>query len=111
MVLVPPRCRHVTWRARFVDLETGRTKAVRLDPMALRTAEARRQWAIALALTDRTIRVAPGESIALGLLLTECHGVKKTRGNLELLRQPRHAWVVARRSCNWARQGGRHFCP
>lgn len=73
VVLVPPRGRHVTWRARFVDPETGRTKAVRLDPMALRTAEARRQWAIkkARSLIVRKTEIEAGAPRATGTPLDE----------------------------------------
>jgi integrase len=39
--------RHPKWRARYTDPDSGRVVKTTLDPKALRTKEARRDWAIA----------------------------------------------------------------
>lgn len=59
VVLIPPESsgRHPYWRARFVDPETNRTKKVKLDPLELRTAEARRDWAVRRAKSLARLRM------------------------------------------------------
>jgi integrase len=49
VVLEPPEGEHTTWRARYLDPDTGRRVRVRIDPLTHGSAEARRVWAIALA--------------------------------------------------------------
>ena len=52
VLLAPdPAGRHPNWRARFKDPDTNRTVKTTLDPRALRTKEARRDWAIAKSKT------------------------------------------------------------
>lgn len=64
---------HPTWRARFVDPDTGRSTKVRLDPVALRTAEARRDWAIrkSRSLAQRAMAIEGGAARATGTALPE----------------------------------------
>lgn len=45
VVLIPPAGRHATWRARFKDPDSGKLTWLRLDPTALPSADARREWA------------------------------------------------------------------
>lgn len=47
----------VSWRAHYVDVDTGREVAVTLDPLALSTAEARTQWAKTKAADLARIRM------------------------------------------------------
>lgn len=48
IVLIKPESngRHPHWRARYTDPDTDRIVKVRLDPLNVTTAEARREWAI-----------------------------------------------------------------
>jgi len=75
VVLIPPDPvhNHPTWRARFVDPDTGRSTKARLDPVALRTAEARRDWAIrkSRALAKRTMELEGGAPRATGGALAD----------------------------------------
>lgn len=73
LIAPDPEHGHPTWRARYTDPDTGRTKKERLDPLALRTAEARRQWAIrkAKALAKRKLELDEGAPRATGLGLSE----------------------------------------
>ena len=70
VVLIPPdpEHNHPTWRARYVDPDSGRSTKARLDPVALRTAEARRDWAIrkSKALAKRTMELEGGAARATG---------------------------------------------
>jgi integrase len=70
VVLIPPdpAHNHPTWRARFIDPDKGRPTKERLDPLALRTAEARRGWAIrkARALAKRAMEIESGAPRATG---------------------------------------------
>lgn len=49
VVLLKPRpeLNHPTWRARYTDPDTGKKRDVALEPLAARTAESRRAWAVA----------------------------------------------------------------
>lgn len=71
VVLIPPTGAHVTWRARYVDPDTGRTVKERLDPVALTTAELRRDWAIrkSKTLAKRSMELAAGAAPATGTAL------------------------------------------
>jgi integrase len=62
VVLVRPDAGHPYWRARYTDPDTGRPVKVRLDPLALGTAEARREWVIrkARALAKRRMELESG---------------------------------------------------
>lgn len=73
VVLVRPDAGHPYWRARFVDPDTGRAVKVRLDPLALSTAETRREWAIrkAKALAKRRMELASGAPKATGTALED----------------------------------------
>jgi integrase len=68
VVLIPPTGEHVTWRARFTDPDVGRMVKERIDPVAVRTAEARREWAIrkAKALAKRRGELDGGAPRATG---------------------------------------------
>jgi integrase len=46
LVKPDPAGRHPYWRARYVDPDSGRTVKVTIDPVAVSTAEARRDWAV-----------------------------------------------------------------
>ncbi|MES1186899.1 MAG: hypothetical protein ABUL60_24005 [Myxococcales bacterium] len=73
VVLIPPDPEHghPTWRARYVDPDTGRKVKVRLDPLAVPTAETRRDWAIrkAKALAKRRLELEGGAPRATGTAL------------------------------------------
>jgi integrase len=70
VVLLPPdeAGRHPTHRARYEDPDTGKMVKERLDPMALRTKEARRDWAIrkSRALAKRRVELDGGAPRATG---------------------------------------------
>lgn len=68
VVLIPPEGEHTTWRARYTDPDTGRVVKQRLDPIALRTAEARHDWAVrkAKANAKRRIELEGGAHRATG---------------------------------------------
>lgn len=71
VVLVRPDAEHAYWRARFVDPDTGRSAKARLDPAALGTKEARREWAIrkARSLAKRRMDLESGAPRATGTAL------------------------------------------
>jgi integrase len=75
VVLIPPDAagRHPTWRARYVDADTGRQKKVRLDPAGLPTAETRRDWAIrrSKALARRRMELESGAPRATGTTMAD----------------------------------------
>src|SRR5262245_52194540 len=68
-----PAGRHPSWRARFEDPDTGRTTKITLDPMALSTAEARRDWAIrkSKALARRRMELETGAPRTTGTAFSE----------------------------------------
>ncbi len=68
LVLLKPSGRRVSWRARFEDPDTGKLVFESLDPMALRTAEARRDWGIrkAKALAKRRLELSGGAARKTG---------------------------------------------
>lgn len=68
VVLLPPDGTHTSWRARYVDADTGRQTKVRLDPIAVPTAETRRDWAIrkAKAMAKRRDELDHGAARATG---------------------------------------------
>jgi integrase len=70
VVLIPPdpARRHPTWRARYEDPDLGRTTKERLDPVALRTTESRRDWAIrkSKAIARRRVELDAGAVRATG---------------------------------------------
>jgi integrase len=67
-VLVRPDAGHPYWRARFDDPDTERTIKAKLDPLALGTAEARREWAIkkARSLARRRMELESGAARGTG---------------------------------------------
>jgi len=73
VVLIPPDPEHghPTWRARYLDPDTGRMVKVRLDPLAVPTAETRRDWAVrkAKALAKRRLELEGGAPRATGTAL------------------------------------------
>jgi integrase len=75
VVLIPPdhAGRHLTWRARFRDPDTGRLTKTRLDPLELSTEEARREWAIkkSKSLAKRRMELESGAPRATGLALAD----------------------------------------
>lgn len=62
IVLLKPSGRRVSWRARYEDPDSGKLVFESLEPLALRTAEARRDWGIrkAKALAKRRLELADG---------------------------------------------------
>lgn len=62
---------HPTWRARYTNPDTGRTVKERLDPVALRTIETRRDWAIrkSKALAKRRLELDGGAPPTTGTAL------------------------------------------
>jgi integrase len=73
VVMIRPDDEHAYWRARYADPDTGRTVKVRLDPLALGTSEARREWAItkSRALARRRMELESGAPKATGTGLTD----------------------------------------
>jgi integrase len=63
-----PAGRHPHWRARFADPDSGRTVKVKLDSLAISTAEARRAWAVqkARSLAKRRMEIESGAPVATG---------------------------------------------
>lgn len=109
VVLIPPRGKHATWRARFDDPDTGRQTAVRLDPVALPSAETRRTWAIqkSKANARRKMEIEVGASpIAFSALDEAVGDYYREAGNrlrpstLALYRTATDAFL------NWARARG-----
>lgn len=68
-----PERRRPHWRARFRDPDTGKVTKVKLDPAALRTAEARRDWAIrkSKSLTKRRLELEAGAPRATGMPVSQ----------------------------------------
>jgi integrase len=73
VVLIKPHGRYVSWRARYAEPDTGKTKYESLDANALRTAEARRDWAIrkAKALAQRRLELEGGAAKKTGTPVAE----------------------------------------
>jgi integrase len=75
VVLIPPDRggRHLTWRARFRDPDTGKLTKTRLDPSELSTEEGRREWAIrkSKALAKRRMDLEAGAPRATGTKLSD----------------------------------------
>lgn len=75
VVLIRPdvAARQPYWRARYKDPDTGREVKKRLDPLALRTAELRREWCIAKAreLAKRRMALESGAPRATGTTITQ----------------------------------------
>lgn len=71
IVLIRPDAEHAYWRARYVDPDTGKTVKAKLDPLALRTAEAREDWAKRKAkeLARRRMELETGAPRATGTAL------------------------------------------
>lgn len=76
VVLVRPDAEHPYWPARYVDPDTGRTIKARFDPLALSTAEARRDWAMRKARTiaKRRMELESGAPKATGTALATAVG-------------------------------------
>ena len=68
--------RHPHWRARFVDPDSGRTVKTTLDPVAVTTAEARRDWAIkkSKVLARRRLELEGGAHRTTGTSLAKALG-------------------------------------
>ena len=77
VVLIRPRGSgaglHARWRARWRDPDSGRLVWKTLDPKALRTAEARRNWAVgkSTALAKRRMELEAGAPRATGTALPD----------------------------------------
>ncbi len=75
VVLIPPdpEQRQGYWRARFEDPDSGKLTKVRLDPLAISTAEARRDWAMkkAKAIARRKMELASGAPRGTGTALSD----------------------------------------
>jgi integrase len=73
VVLLKPSGRRVSWRARFEDPDSGKLVFESLDPLALRTAEARRDWGIrkAKALAKRRLELSDGAARKTGVPLAD----------------------------------------
>ncbi len=71
IVLLKPSGRRVSWRARYEDPDSGKLTFESLDPTALRTTEARRDWAIrrAKSLSQRRLELEGGAAKKTGTLL------------------------------------------
>jgi integrase len=71
VVLIPPDGSHTYWRARFKNPDTGRTVKVKLDPLSVRGAKARTDWAKlkAKALASRRDELLEGAPRATGMML------------------------------------------
>ena len=64
---------HRSWRARWTDPDTQRLVKVTLDPEAIRTEEARRDWAVAKskAIAKRRMALEAGAPQATGTALAD----------------------------------------
>lgn len=75
VVLVKPKksTDHALWRARYTDPDTGRVVWKSLDPLALRNADQRTQWALRKAqeLAKRRVQLESGAPRAMGISLTD----------------------------------------
>lgn len=71
VVLLRPSGAHVTWRARYIDPDTGRLVKERLDPVALSTDTLRRDWAVKKSklLAKRDMELDSGAARATGTAL------------------------------------------
>lgn len=69
IVLIKPNGRYVSWRARYTDPDTEKLKFETLDGNVLRTAEARRDWAIrkAKAVSQRRLELEGGAAKKTGM--------------------------------------------
>jgi integrase len=68
-----PAGRHPKWRARYRDPDSGRIVKTTLDPKAVRTKEARRDWAVvkSKSLAKRRMDLEGGAARKTGLPLSE----------------------------------------
>jgi integrase len=100
--------RHPHWRARFLDPDSGRMVKVTLDPMAVTTAETRRDWAIrkAKALARRRLELEGGAHRTTGTPLDKALGrffedhpalSARTKEIYQLATRKLEAWADARR--------------
>jgi integrase len=73
LVLLKPTGRRTSWRARFTDPDNGKLTFESLDPLALRTEAARRDWAISKAkqLARRKLELEGGAARKTGTPLRE----------------------------------------
>lgn len=73
VVLLKPQGDRAAWRARYEDPDTGKLTFTRIDPMAIRTAEARRTWAIAVSkrIARRGMELEAGAPKTTGTALTD----------------------------------------
>jgi integrase len=112
VVLIPPDPdgRHPTWRARYEDPDLKRTTKERLDPVALRTAEARRDWAVrkSRALAKRRMELEAGAPRATGTGL-EVAVERFFEDRVELRPRTREIYrKAAKRFLAWASKVGLH---
>jgi len=73
IVLIRPDATHASWRARYVDPDSGRRVKVGLPAHAGRSAETRRAWAIdrARAIAKRRAELEGGAARATGTTLAD----------------------------------------
>lgn len=73
VVLLKPQGDRAAWRARYEDPDTGKLTFTRIDPMAIRTAEARRTWAIAVSkrIARRGMELEAGAPKTTGTALAD----------------------------------------
>lgn len=71
VVIMQPDASHAYYRARFKEPDTGRVVKVKIDPLAVTTVEARREWAIAKAksLAKRRMDIESGAPKQTGTAL------------------------------------------
>lgn len=109
VILLKPRSDwgHKAWRARFTDPDSKKETTVRLDPLAVPTAETRRDWAVkkSKAIAKRRMEIESGAPLlnrtdfesATADYLTSCkHRLRpKTIGLYEIAIDRLTAWAMA----------------
>ncbi len=108
IVIESPEGEHTTYRARYVDPDTGRKVRERLDPAVLGSKEARRQWAVrkARALAKRRLELEGGAARASGLPLAEAVD-RYFKAHTRLSANTLTAYhAAARRFTAWAERSG-----
>jgi integrase len=106
VVLEPPEGEHTTWRARFVDPDTGSKTRIRLDPLVLGSKEARRAWAVqkAKSLAKRRVELESGAARATGAGLDDAIA-KYFEAHPSLAKNTRTAYEAAAKKLKaWAKK-------
>jgi integrase len=99
----------VQWRGRFRDPDSGKLTDVALDPLVLRSAEARREWAIkkARSLATRKMEIASGAPRATAKTIEDAIADYNERSKRTLRERTRRTYGQGiERFRRWAAKAG-----